>query len=151
MKTLSMVALLLLLGNSHVLSQQTSMKSRTAETPTAQNVLAWAKELSPKLKQLSPRLQKIKPQKQKDIAAKESILQVQQRLEEILKKGKRLTAGEAAQHDKWFRNVMSEGLQDCLERNPGSECCFSGQYGGHGWGSLWSLSNCFVSNFPDVN
>jgi len=141
--------ILLLSGGIH--AQTISTKTAAAPLPTAQNVLAWAQELSPQLQAIIGKVQKIKPVSKADLRTRNSMLKAEQFAKEITSKGSRLSEAEAKKYDTWFRLALSESLEDCLSSSPGSECCFASQYHGQGWGSMWYRANCFVARFPGIN
>ena len=132
-------------------AQTVAAKATTTPSPTPQNVLAWAKEFSPQIEKALPKLQKINPENEVDRKSKARFLKAAQLAKEIIAKGTKLSIADARKHDTWFRLALSESLDECLASNPGSECCFAGQYNNQGWGSLWYRANCFTIRFPGIN
>jgi hypothetical protein len=138
--------------NNTATAQQIVSKKNEAAAPTPKNVLAWARELLPQLEKFVEKLKKMKPAVQRDIETKKTIERAGQIAKEILEAGDKLNAADARKHDIWFRTAIAKGIDDCLERNPGSECCFSCKgSGGFGYHNFWCQANCFVASFswPD--
>jgi hypothetical protein len=143
------LAFLFLSGNMN--AQTIAAKTSATPSPTPQSVLAWARELSPELEKALPKLKKINPVTEADRKSKERFLKAAQLAKEIIGKGTKIKTSEAKNYDTWFRLALSESLDECLTQNPGSECCFAGQYHGQGWGGMWYRANCFTIGFPNLN
>jgi hypothetical protein len=137
-------------GNG-IYAQSSTAKLNKDALPTTANVLRWAKEAQPHFTKIVKKLEKVKIQRPKDIEKKRLILQANKTINTIIATGDKLSATDAAKYDKWFRDASSKWIDDCLEENPGSECCFSCRNGGtwQGWGNAWCAANCFVFQFPD--
>jgi hypothetical protein len=121
------------------------------EMATPANVVKWATALSKELDALSSKLAKIKITTAKEAKTKKLIEDARARCAQIIRKGQQLTAADAKVHDKWFWNGMFSLVGDCLETNPGSECCFSCNGGGAGYSDFWCKANCFVWQFPSLD
>lgn len=148
----ALLALVFICSAERSIAQSNAVaKTGAAVSPTPQDVLMWAKDLSQKMEQLSAKLDKIQPAKPREIETKRTIIQARQFLGEIIAKGRSLTREDAKKYDAWFRNTISKMLEECLTEHPGSECCFSAQGNHQGWAGMWFLSNCFVANFPDID
>lgn len=122
------------------------------ENATPANVLKWAKEALSKMEPLVPKLEKIKatnPGKPSTDVLK--LLAQVSHLKEINAKGARLKAADAKKYDRLLFDGIAMMLDECLEANPGSECCFSGHNSASGYGGMWSMMNCFVARFPGIN
>lgn len=120
------------------------------ENATPANVLKWAKEALPKMEKLVPKLNKIKAA---DPGVKVDALRLLAQvnhLKEIKAKGGKLLAIDARRYDRLLFDGMAASINECLESNPGSECCFSGHNPSQGYGGLWAMANCFVARFPDL-
>lgn len=121
------------------------------EMATPANVVKWATELNRELEKLMPKLSKIKTTNAKEAKTKKLIEDARARCAQIIRKGQQLTTADARVHDKWFWNGMFSLVGDCLETNPGSECCFSCNGGGAGYSDFWCKANCFVWRFPSLD
>ena len=122
------------------------------ENATPVNVLKWAKEALPKMEGLIPKLNKIKaanPGTKPSSDVLRLLAQVNH-LKEIKAKGARLKAADAKKYDRLLFDGMAASINECLEANPGSECCFSGHNSSQGYGGMWAMANCFVARFPDL-
>lgn len=140
-----------LLLSSDIHAQTIAAKTTATPSPTPQNVLAWAREFSPQIEKSLVKIQKISPATDADKKAKARFLKAATLAKEIIAKGTKLNVADAKKHDTWFRLALSESLDECLSQNPGSECCFAGEYQNQGWGGLWYRANCFTARFPDIN
>lgn len=143
--------LLLVFVAGNVKAQTIAAKATAAPSPTPKNVLAWARELSPQLEISLAKIEKINPVTEADKKSKARFIEAGKKAKEIIAKGSKLSAADAKKYDAWFRMALSESLDDCLSANPGSECCFAGQYHNQGWGSMWYRANCFTIRFPGIN
>lgn len=121
------------------------------ENATPANVLKWATELNTELGKSWAKLSKITPRNSKETTTKKNIQDAKNLCAQIIAKGNKLSTTDAKKHDRFLFNTMSFMLNECLEANPGSECCFSGHSPSHGYGGLWYMANCFVARFPDIN
>jgi hypothetical protein len=121
------------------------------EMATPANVVKWATALSKELDALSSKLAKIRTKNPREAKTKKLIEDARTLCKQIISKGQTLTAADAKKHDKWFWNGMFSLVGDCLETNPGSECCFSCNGGGAGYSDFWCKANCFVWRFPSLD
>jgi predicted DNA-binding protein len=121
------------------------------EMATPVNVVKWATELNTELVKLSSKLSKIKTTNVKEAKTKKLIEDARILCVQIIRKGNSLSATDAKKHDKWFWNGMFSLVGECLETNPGSECCFSCTGGGAGYSDFWCKANCFVWRFPSLD
>jgi hypothetical protein len=147
----SMLIAVMLMPAVNIQAQTIAAKKTAAPLPTPQNVLAWAKELLPELEKSLPALRKINPATEADKKAKARFLEAADRASQIITKGSKISVNDAKKQDAWFRLALSESLDECLTANPGSECCFAGQYSNQGWGRLWYRANCFTIRFPGIS
>jgi Skp family chaperone for outer membrane proteins len=142
----------LLYADTAAYAQQTAIKNNEVVAPTPKNVLAWSKELLPRLERIAEKLQKIKPRNSKDAESKNVLQKGRKLLQEINEAGEKLTEAEARKHDAWFRKAILTLQNNCPDGPDGSECCFScgsnTPSGGHGWNVMWCMANCFVASFP---
>lgn len=121
------------------------------EKATPANVWKWAKEALDKMEKLVPKLNKIKaanPTVKQDVL---HILAQVNHLKEIRAKGVKLLAIDAKKYDRLLFDGMAASIDECLEANPGSECCFSGHNPSQGYGGLWAMANCLVARFPGLD
>lgn len=143
-----------LFAGKNLLAQTSDRIQSSPYSPTAHpddTLIIWAKEAQPHFAEIVRKLNSIKPQLENEIKIKKSILEAYKKIKLIIARGKRLKESDARTYDTWFRNIISQWIGECLENNPGSECCFSCQgSGGSGWGASWCAANCFLFRFPGL-
>jgi len=121
------------------------------ENVTPANVLKWATELNTELEKINTRLSRITPQSAKGKATKKLIIEAKALCLRIIGKGQTLSITDTKKHDRWFWDGMAQLVRDCIETNPGNECCFSCNGGGQGYQHFWCKANCFLAGFTELD